>query len=356
MKRVISLALSALMVLTLILPCAAVDITTDEDLTVCLTEGYEEKEEYITNLLTRMMEINIELKEANSRIETSGYSSNISSETEALLVEYEKLSDSLREYQMTFEEFESIVYPSIEEASLMSNGDYELGDVTSAFDMLTGMYNIVTLSGSWSRGGVVYDTFCVMVSDKVGGSYLDTFPQNVTLYGKKSQTNTLDNFAKWLFELGLNFVTRNVEWYASSIFSFFTMTDGFDISDVDHTYQLTVAGTTTMRYTYVKPQSQSNWIHSNTSQKVIATETHLSHYKVYPKGGQSKYEAETEVVHRNLDGRYYMSDLDAIDNYRSYNNPSALLVSQNNIEATYKGKDGKLTIKFTYFDYPLQLH
>ena len=49
MKRVISLALSALMVLTLILPCAAVDITTDEDLTVCLTEGYEEKEEYITN-------------------------------------------------------------------------------------------------------------------------------------------------------------------------------------------------------------------------------------------------------------------------------------------------------------------
>ena len=68
MKRVISLALSALMVLTLILPCAAVDITTDEDLTVCLTEGYEEKEEYITNLLTRMMEINIELKEANSRI------------------------------------------------------------------------------------------------------------------------------------------------------------------------------------------------------------------------------------------------------------------------------------------------
>lgn len=129
-----------------------------------------------------------------------------------------------------------------------------------------------------------------------------------------------------------------------------------DLSTYNHAYQLTVAGTTTMRYTYVKPQSQSNWIHANTSQKVIATETHLSHYKVYPEGGQSYYTSKTEEVRRYLDGRYYMSDLDAIDNYRSYNNPSALFVSQNNIEATYTGKDGELTIKFTYFDYPLQLH
>lgn len=63
-KRVFSLALSMLMVLTLVLPCTAMNITSDDELTVCLTEGYEEKEEYLTSLMTRLMEINIELKEA----------------------------------------------------------------------------------------------------------------------------------------------------------------------------------------------------------------------------------------------------------------------------------------------------
>ena len=357
MKRVISLAVSILMVLTLVLPCAALNITAEEELTVCLTEGYEQKEEYLTSLMTRMMEINMELKKANSVIATNGFAINATSNTEALLDEYEKLSYSLNQYQMTFDEFESIVYPSINgNASLMSTDDYELGDVTSAFDMLTGMYNIVTLNGSWARGGVVYDTFCVMVSDKLNGTYLDTFPQNVTLYSKKSQTNTWDNFKEWLFELGTNFVTREAAWYAESIFSFLNINGSLDLSTYNHAYQLTVAGTTTMRYTYVKPQSQSNWKHANTSQKVIATETHLSHYKVYPEGGQSYYTSKTEEVRRYLDGRYYMSDLDAIDNYRSYNNPSALFVLQNNIDDTYTGKDGELTIKFTYFDYPFQLH
>ncbi len=354
-KRVFSLALSMLMVFALVLPCTAMNITSDDELTVCLTEGYEEKEEYLTSLMTRLMEINIELKEANSNIETNGYSVNADSEIEVLLEEYEKLDDLLCEHQITFDEFEHIVYPSLEEANLMSTDDYELGDVTNAFDMLTDRYKIVTLSGSWARGGVVYDTFCVMVSDTVGGSYLDTYPQNVTLYSKKSQTNTFTNFKNWLFELGTNFVTRKAEWYAESVFSFFNINGGLDISEADHAYQLTVAGTATMRYTYVKPQSQSNWIHANTSQKVIATETHLSHYKVFPEGGQSYYDSEKETIRRYLDGRYYMSDLDAIDNYRSYNNPSALIVTQNNIEATYEGKDGILTISFTYFDYPFQL-
>lgn len=113
MKRVISLAVSTLMVLTLVLPCAALNITEAEELTVCLTEGYEQKEEYLTSLMTRMMEINMELKEANSVISTNGYAVNATSNTEALLNEYEKLSDSLNQYQITFDEFESIVYPSI---------------------------------------------------------------------------------------------------------------------------------------------------------------------------------------------------------------------------------------------------
>lgn len=80
----------------------------------------------------------MELKKANSVIATNGYAVNTPSNTEALLEEYDKLSYSLNQYQMTFDEFESIVYPSINEnASLMRTDDYELGDVTSAFDMLT---------------------------------------------------------------------------------------------------------------------------------------------------------------------------------------------------------------------------
>lgn len=356
MKRVISLSLSILMMLISVSPCIALNVEED-DVLVCLTEDYAEKEEYITNLLTRMMEINLELKKTNSVDNIDGYAAQANLDTDALLDEYEQLSDSLSQYQMTFNEFESIVYPSINaQTSLLSDDEYELSDVTNAFDMLTGMYNIVTLPGSWVRGGSTYDTFCVMVTDKVGGTNLDTLPQNVTLYGKKSQNNTLENFVSWIFELGTNYVTREKAWYVDSIFSFFNMNGGFDISEVNHAYQLTVSGTATMRYTYVKPKDGTKWTHANTSQKVIVTETHLTHYKVYPEGGQSYYTSDTKDIRVYLDGRYYMSDFDAIDNYRSYNNPSALFVTQNNIEATYKGKDNDLTIKFTYYDYPFQLH
>ena len=54
MKRVISIALSALMLLSLVLPCAALNVTAEEELTVCLTKEYEEQEEYITSLMTRL--------------------------------------------------------------------------------------------------------------------------------------------------------------------------------------------------------------------------------------------------------------------------------------------------------------
>lgn len=331
------------------------EISTDD--TICLTKGYAEKEAALVNAMTRMAEINLLLHAEQRGTDSMNI---LSADARAdLYQEYQALESSIRSYKMTVQELSNTIYSDISNPgdSMLAQPDYPIGDVTHAFDLLMNHYNIYTLSGTWARGGIIYDTFCIMVIDAVGGTNLYYGPQNVTLCSGKSQTGgSMTAYLSWTFETFASLVKQIFVWWASSAHSFSVppLESYLNLGMVKHADQLTVTSNSVMRYTYVKPQNGTIWVHANTSHRLVVLENHLTNYIEYMPG-QNIPRSECKSLTKYFDGRFYFSDMDGIDNYRRYNHPGAIVPSNFMIQTTYYGKGGNVTITHKYYRKPFQL-